>query len=66
MLTCRAGRSDAARDFARHLDLAGLALRVAAPLLVVDGDQDVIPGVTNGESLTATGAGRRIPVRPAR
>ncbi|MGW0494614.1 hypothetical protein ACWD0Z_04035 [Streptomyces sp. NPDC003007] len=34
------------------MDLAGLAPRVAAPLLVVDGDQDVIPGVTNGESLT--------------
>ncbi|GAB7109938.1 hypothetical protein JCM4814A_82530 [Streptomyces phaeofaciens JCM 4814] len=27
------------------------APRIAAPLLVVDGDQDVIPGVTNGEPL---------------
>ncbi|MFF3128757.1 alpha/beta fold hydrolase [Streptomyces sp. NPDC057908] len=47
----RAGGADAAREFARHVDLAALAPRIAAPLLVVDGDQDVIPGVTNGEPL---------------
>ncbi|MFI5678033.1 alpha/beta hydrolase family protein [Streptomyces cellulosae] len=41
----------AAREFARHVDLAGLAPRIAAPLLVVDGGQDVIPGVANGEPL---------------
>ncbi|WP_327412306.1 alpha/beta fold hydrolase [Streptomyces sp. NBC_01233] len=33
------------------MDLAALAPRIAVPLLVVDGDQDVIPGVTNGEHL---------------
>ncbi|MGW1198451.1 alpha/beta hydrolase family protein [Streptomyces sp. NPDC002536] len=49
----RAGGTDAARDFARHVDLSALAPRIAAPLLVVDGGQDVIPGVTNGESLAA-------------
>ncbi|MCX4539189.1 alpha/beta fold hydrolase [Streptomyces sp. NBC_01565] len=47
----RAGGADAAHEFARHVDLAALAPRIAAPLLVVDGGQDVIPGVTNGESL---------------
>ncbi|MGW6979286.1 alpha/beta hydrolase family protein [Streptomyces sp. NPDC054932] len=47
----RAGGSGAAREFARHVDLAALAPRIAAPLLVVDGGQDVIPGVTNGEPL---------------
>ncbi|GEC03879.1 hypothetical protein SSP24_15340 [Streptomyces spinoverrucosus] len=47
----RTGGADAARDFARHVDLTALAPRIAAPLLVVDGGQDVIPGVTNGEPL---------------
>ncbi|WP_404962793.1 alpha/beta hydrolase family protein [Streptomyces sp. 147326] len=47
----RTGGADAAHEFARHVDLAALAPRIAAPLLVVDGDQDVIPGVTNGEPL---------------
>ncbi|WP_432038485.1 alpha/beta hydrolase family protein [Streptomyces cucumeris] len=47
----RAGGADAAREFAQHVDLTALAPRIAAPLLVVDGLQDVIPGVTNGESL---------------
>ncbi|CAM5337944.1 hypothetical protein SGLAM104S_08323 [Streptomyces glaucescens] len=47
----RAGGADAARDFARHVDLARLAPRITAPLLVVDGGRDVIPGVTNGEAL---------------
>ncbi|WP_030684449.1 alpha/beta hydrolase family protein [Streptomyces sp. NRRL B-1347] len=47
----RAGGTDAAHAFVRHVDLAALAPRIAAPLLVVDGEQDVIPGVTNGEAL---------------
>ncbi|MFF4388092.1 alpha/beta hydrolase family protein [Streptomyces sp. NPDC001552] len=47
----RAGGADAAREFVRQVDLAALAPRIAAPLLVVDGGQDVIPGVTNGEPL---------------
>ncbi|NBE50958.1 alpha/beta hydrolase family protein [Streptomyces boluensis] len=47
----RAGGADAARQFARHVDLTDLAPRIAAPLLVVDGGQDVIPGVTDGEPL---------------
>ncbi|MGC4745548.1 hypothetical protein ACLQ28_07780 [Micromonospora sp. DT201] len=51
VLARRAGGTAAARDFARQVDLSTLAPRVAGPLLVVDGGQDVIPGVTNGEPL---------------
>ncbi|QDQ09149.1 alpha/beta hydrolase family protein [Streptomyces spectabilis] len=47
----RAGGNAAAHEFVHHVDLAALAPRIAAPLLVVDGGQDVIPGVTNGEPL---------------
>ncbi|KOX00277.1 hypothetical protein ADK65_14485 [Streptomyces sp. NRRL B-1140] len=51
IMTRRAGGADAARAFARRVDLTGLAPRITAPLLVVDGGRDVIPGVTNGEPL---------------
>ncbi|GHC52936.1 alpha/beta hydrolase family protein [Streptomyces flavofungini] len=51
ILIRRAGGTEAARAFARHVDLAALAPRITAPLLTVDGGQDVIPGVTNGEPL---------------
>ncbi|MDT0342836.1 alpha/beta hydrolase family protein [Streptomyces litchfieldiae] len=51
ILAHRTGGADSARAFVRQVDLAALAPRVAAPLLVVDGGQDVIPGVTNGEPL---------------
>lgn len=47
----RTGGVDAAREFAHHVDLAALAPRIAAPLLVVDGGQDAISGITNGEPL---------------
>ncbi|MFE3769817.1 alpha/beta hydrolase family protein [Streptomyces sp. NPDC059122] len=47
----RAGGTDAVHEFVQHVDLAALAPRIAAPLLVVDGGRDVIPGVANGESL---------------
>ncbi|MGW6781791.1 alpha/beta fold hydrolase [Streptomyces sp. NPDC054987] len=47
----RAGGERAARDFAREVDLGSLASRIAAPLLVVDGGRDVIPGVANTEPL---------------
>ncbi|MGK5549035.1 alpha/beta hydrolase family protein [Streptomyces sp. URMC 127] len=50
----RTGGTDAAREFAGHVDLAALAPRIASPLLVVDGGRDVIPGVTNGEPLART------------
>lgn len=51
ILTRRAGSAEAARDFARQVDLSALAPRIAVPLLTVDGGQDVIPGVINGEPL---------------
>ncbi|MFJ4776541.1 alpha/beta fold hydrolase [Streptomyces sp. NPDC088762] len=51
MMARRTGSAEAARDFVRHVDLAALAPRITAPLLVVDGEEDVIPGVTNGEPL---------------
>ncbi|MCF3101220.1 alpha/beta fold hydrolase [Streptomyces roseoverticillatus] len=51
IMALRTGGTDAARAFARHVDLAALAARITAPLLVVDGGEDVIPGVTNGQPL---------------
>lgn len=51
IMSRRTGGAEAARAFVDQVDLASLAPRIAAPLLVVDGDQDVIPGVTNGEPL---------------
>ncbi|MFC6879256.1 MULTISPECIES: alpha/beta hydrolase family protein [Actinomadura] len=51
IMAMRTGGADAAHEFVRQVDLAALAPRITAPLLVVDGDQDVIPGVTNGEPL---------------
>ncbi|MFF0274502.1 alpha/beta hydrolase family protein [Streptomyces sp. NPDC004330] len=51
LLAGRTGGTEGARDFARCVDLTDLAPRIAAPLLVVDGGEDVMPGVANGESL---------------
>jgi len=51
LLIQRAGGEEAARRFAGQVDLSGLAPRITCPLLVIDGGQDVIPGVTNGEPL---------------
>ncbi|MEU1006694.1 alpha/beta hydrolase [Streptomyces tibetensis] len=53
IMTERAGGADAARAFARRVDLTDLAPRITAPLLVVDGGRDVIPGVTDGEPLAS-------------
>ncbi|MFI6522020.1 alpha/beta hydrolase family protein [Spirillospora sp. NPDC050679] len=52
-LALRAGDAEAARAFADRVDLAGHAPEIAVPLLVVDGDTDVIPGVVNGAPLAA-------------
>ncbi|MBW1596846.1 alpha/beta fold hydrolase [Streptomyces sp. JJ38] len=51
IIAWRAKGEDAARDFVRRADLTELAPRISAPLLVVEGDADVIPGVTNCEPL---------------
>ncbi|MFV8127011.1 alpha/beta hydrolase family protein [Streptomyces syringium] len=56
IMSRRTGGADAARAFAGHVDLAALAPRITAPLLVVDGEQDVIPGVTNGGPLARLAA----------
>ncbi|WP_372455454.1 alpha/beta fold hydrolase, partial [Nonomuraea ceibae] len=47
----RAGGEEAARRFAGQVDVSALAPQITCPLLVIDGGQDVIPGVTNGEPL---------------
>ncbi|MEV0316368.1 alpha/beta fold hydrolase [Nonomuraea fuscirosea] len=51
LLSRRAGGEEPARRFAGQVDLSALAPRITCPLLVVDGGQDVIPGVTGGEPL---------------
>ncbi|MFB4268678.1 alpha/beta fold hydrolase [Nonomuraea sp. GTA35] len=51
LLSRRAGGEEAARRFAGEVDLSALAPRITCPLLVIDGGQDVIPGVTGGEPL---------------
>ncbi|MGW1189575.1 alpha/beta hydrolase family protein [Streptomyces sp. NPDC002559] len=51
LMAGRAGGTDAARRFVHQVDLTDLAPRITAPLLVVDGGRDVIPGVTDGEPL---------------
>ncbi|GII81395.1 hypothetical protein Sru01_63770 [Sphaerisporangium rufum] len=51
LLIQRAGGQRAARRFAAQVDLSALAPQITCPLLVIDGGQDVIPGVTNGEPL---------------
>ncbi|MGW4379913.1 alpha/beta hydrolase family protein [Kitasatospora sp. NPDC004531] len=52
-LSRHCGNPDAAREFADHLDLAALTPRLTRPLLLVEGGQDRIPGVTNAEALAA-------------
>ncbi|NJP95817.1 alpha/beta hydrolase [Nonomuraea sp. FMUSA5-5] len=51
LLVRRAGGEEAARRFAGRVDLSALAPAITCPLLVVDGGQDVIPGVTDGAAL---------------
>ncbi|MFF2624525.1 alpha/beta hydrolase family protein [Kitasatospora griseola] len=52
-LGLRCGGPDAARDFADRLDLAALAPQLRGPLLLVEGGDDRIPGMTNAEALAA-------------
>ncbi|GCD99416.1 alpha/beta hydrolase family protein [Embleya hyalina] len=44
-LTVRTGSPAAAEEFARHVDLTGTADRIGAPLRVVEGGEDITPGV---------------------
>ncbi|MEU9076881.1 alpha/beta fold hydrolase [Kitasatospora sp. NPDC048538] len=50
-LAQRCGGLDAARAFARRIDLTALAPTITTPLLVVEGGQDGIPGVTPATAL---------------
>ncbi|MDI3420622.1 alpha/beta fold hydrolase [Streptomyces luteolus] len=50
-LALRCGSPAAARAFAELVDLRGTARRIGCPLRVVDGGQDVTPGVVDGEPL---------------
>lgn len=50
-LVLRTGTERAAKDFVARVDLSEVAPSITQPLLVVDGGQDVIPGVVNGEPL---------------
>ncbi|WP_395294950.1 alpha/beta hydrolase family protein [Kitasatospora hibisci] len=50
-LTQRCGTPEAARAFAARVDMTGLAPAVTGPLLVVEGGEDRIPGVTNADVL---------------
>jgi pimeloyl-ACP methyl ester carboxylesterase len=50
-LILRTGDPAAAKRFADRIDLADAAPLIDQPLLVVDGGQDVIPGVINGQPL---------------
>ncbi|KDN81567.1 alpha/beta hydrolase family protein [Kitasatospora cheerisanensis] len=49
----RCGSPEAARAFAEAIDLRALAPQLDGPLLLVEGGEDRIPGVTNGEALSA-------------
>ncbi|MGK5629461.1 alpha/beta hydrolase family protein [Streptomyces sp. URMC 123] len=51
VLGLRSDSTAAARAFADAVDLRAVADRVTCPLLVVDGGQDVTPGVHTGEPL---------------
>jgi pimeloyl-ACP methyl ester carboxylesterase len=52
-LTVRGHGPDAAHAFARRVDLAPVAARITAPLRVVEGGQDVTPGVTPAAAIVA-------------
>lgn len=53
ILTIRAGSQEAATAFADQVDVSAFAADIAQPLLVVDGELDVIPGFDNGQTLAA-------------
>ncbi|WP_410090969.1 alpha/beta hydrolase family protein [Streptomyces sp. adm13(2018)] len=51
LIAGRTGGAAQAREFTRWVDLTDVAPRITAPLLVVEGGEDVMPGVANSESL---------------
>lgn len=52
-LSLRTGSEEAAQVFADRIDLSSVAASIEQPVLVVDGDADVIPGIVNGEPIAA-------------
>ncbi|MFH8379807.1 alpha/beta hydrolase family protein [Kitasatospora sp. NPDC018058] len=52
-LAQRCGGPEAARAFAARVDLTALAPAITLPLLVVEGGEDRIPGVTNATALAS-------------
>lgn len=52
ILTIRAGNPEAAAALTQHIDIRPFAADITQPLLVVDGENDTIPGFTNGHQLT--------------
>ena len=53
ILVLRTGSAYAAEVFSDQIDLTDLAPSISQPLLVVDGQSDVIPGYASGEFLAA-------------
>lgn len=47
----RTGTPAAAKQFIDQVDLTDIAVRIKQPLLVIDGGNDIIPGVINGKPL---------------
>lgn len=53
-LTLRTGSREAAQQFATRVDLAAAVGPITQPILVVDGGDDSIPGVRNGQPIAHT------------
>ena len=51
ILTIRAGTLHAATAFAAQIDVRSFAAQITQPLLVIDGENDIIPGYSNGADL---------------
>lgn len=51
ILTIRAGTLDAATAFVAQIDVRPFAAEITQPLLVIDGENDIIPGYSNGADL---------------
>lgn len=46
-----AGSPAAAGAFTKHIDVRLFAADITQPLMVIDGEDDIIPGYTNGQQL---------------
>jgi pimeloyl-ACP methyl ester carboxylesterase len=57
ILTVRAGSHDAAHAFSETVDVHRFAAEITQPVLVIDGENDVIPGYSNGTTLARLAPG---------